>query len=135
MNYGLLDNGQGDTACAASYQGANHLERGCHFVESVASISGGSLPKTQTANFMPNVSHQDYSMLSYNIPLYRLFEEVPAGASSNRSTAGSGSAKGGGSSTATKGNGSAKSSAESMCKAGMLTDGAGAILSFGMSLL
>lgn len=136
MNYGLLDNGQGDTACAASYQGANHLERGCHFVESVANLSGGSLPKTQTANFMPNVSHQDYSMLSYNISLYRLFEEVPAGASSN-GTAANGGAQGtkNGASTSSKGSGSAKSAAASMYKAGMLAAGAGAVFAFGTSLL
>ncbi|CBQ72810.1 conserved hypothetical protein [Sporisorium reilianum SRZ2] len=134
MNFGLLDNGQGDTACAASYQGANHLERGCHFVESVANLSGGALPKTQTANFMPNVSHQDYSMLSYNISLYRLFEEIPAGASSNGSSVASGGGKTG-SSSATKGSGSSKSSAASMYKAGMLAAGAGALFSFGMSLL
>ncbi|TKY86266.1 hypothetical protein EX895_005091 [Sporisorium graminicola] len=136
LNYGLLDNGQGDTACAASYQGANHLERGCHFVESVANLSGGSLPKTQTANFMPNVSHQDYSMLSYNISLYRLFEEVPAGASSNGTATaanGKGGAKGG-ASTASKGNGSGKSSAASMYKAGIAAAGVGTVLSFGVSL-
>lgn len=123
-NYGLLDNGQGDTACQASYQGANHLERGSHFVESVAALSSGSLPKTQTANFMPNVSHQDYSMLSYNISLYRLFQETPAGASSSANS---------GASTATKAGGS--SGAASMYKAGILAAAAGATLAFGIGLL
>ena len=129
-NYGLLDNGQGDTACAASYQGANHLERGCHFVESVASLAGGSLPKTQTANFMPNVSHQDYSMLSYNISLYRLFQETPAGANGTASSAG----KGG--STAKKGSsGSGSASSAGKLSAAVMTMGVGSLLAFGMSLL
>ncbi|SNX85408.1 uncharacterized protein MEPE_04117 [Melanopsichium pennsylvanicum] len=128
-NFGLLDNGQGDTSCEASYQGANHLERGCHFVESVANLtSGGGLPKTQTANFMPNVSHQDYSMLSYNVSLYRLFQEIPAGANS---TAGSIS------STATKGSASSGGSASSANIIGgsAVTIGIGAVLAFGVELL
>ncbi|PWY97281.1 hypothetical protein BCV70DRAFT_68864 [Testicularia cyperi] len=79
-NYGLLDNGQGDTRCQAAQQGANHLERGCKFVESLAAMSGG-FPATHTANFMPNVSHVDYSMLSYNISLWRLFDEDSVGGS------------------------------------------------------
>ncbi|GAC94439.1 hypothetical protein PHSY_002010 [Pseudozyma hubeiensis SY62] len=131
-NYGLLDNGQGDTACEASYQGANHLERGCQFVESVAALSGGSLPSTQTANFMPNVSHQDYSMLSYNVSLYRLFEEVPAGASANGSSSGSsGSSK----NTASKGSGGSASAASSMYNVGVLAAAAGVTLTFGVGLL
>lgn len=133
-NYGLLDNGQGDTACEASYQGANHLERGCAFVESVAGLMGGSLPKTHTANFMPNVSHEDYAMLSYNVSLYRLFEEMPAGAngtsSSNVNGASSAGAKGG-----SKGSASASSSALRNVNVGGLTMAAGAVLAFGLSLL
>ncbi|SPO27295.1 uncharacterized protein UTRI_10412 [Ustilago trichophora] len=129
-NYGLLDNGQGDTACAASYQGANHLERGCHFVESVAALtSGGKLPATQTANFMPNVSHQDYSMLSYNISLYRLFQQSPGGAGSSAS----GATKGG--SSAKKGGSGSASSAASIMTGGAVTVGVGAVFAFAMSLL
>lgn len=129
-NYGLLDNGQGDTACQASYQGANHLERGCKFVQALAGLAGGKMPATQTVNFMPNVSHQDYSMLSYNISLYRLFEELPG---VNR-TASNGKA---GSSTAKKGGSGSVSSAETvMTKNGLsLVLGLGAVVAVGMSLL
>ncbi|KAJ9480366.1 hypothetical protein PHBOTO_003586 [Pseudozyma hubeiensis] len=132
-NYGLLDNGQGDRSCEASYQGANHLERGCHFVEAVAALSGGSLPSTQTANFMPNVSHQDYQMLSYNVSLYRLFEEVPAGASANGSSGSSSSSSS--KNTASKGSGDSASAASSIYKVGVLATAAGATLAFGVGLL
>lgn len=129
-NYGLLDNGQGDTACEASYQGANHLERGCQFVQSVAGMNGGKLPATQTASFMPNVSHEDYAMLSYNVSLWRLFEEAPVGASaSSGANAGSSTAKKGGNS------GTAASSASRMMKGAAATAGAGAVLAFAISLL
>ncbi|KAJ1023579.1 hypothetical protein NDA16_003196 [Ustilago loliicola] len=129
-NYGLLDNGQGDTQCEASYQGANHLERGCKFVESLAGLAGGKFPATHTANFMPNVSHQDYSMLSYNISLYRLFEEVPSGSTAASAKAGSSTAKKGGSASAS--GGAASSAAKNGATAVL---GLGAVLAFGMSLL
>ncbi|KAJ1017975.1 hypothetical protein NDA13_006583 [Ustilago tritici] len=127
-NLALLDNGQGDTSCEASYQGANHLVRGCKFIELLVRMNGGKLPATQTANFMPNVSHQDYSMLSYNISLYRLFEETPSGA-----TAAS-SAKVGSSTTNKAG---AASSASMVMANNALTAsfGLGAVVSFGLSLL
>ena len=128
-NYGLLDNGQGDTACAAAYQGANHLERGCHFVESVANLTAGALPKTHTANFMPNVSHQDYAMLSYNISLYRLFQEAPAGAVNSTN------AKGGSNTTSTVKKGNTPASAAGVMKSSVVALGAGAALAFAFGLL
>ncbi|EPQ28440.1 uncharacterized protein PFL1_04266 [Pseudozyma flocculosa PF-1] len=71
---GLLDNGQGDTSCQAATQGANHLERGCDIVTTLGDMAGG-FPSNHTLNLMPNVSHQDYEMMSYNISLYRLFAD------------------------------------------------------------
>ncbi|KAN0061109.1 hypothetical protein ACQY0O_006844 [Thecaphora frezii] len=73
-NLGLLDNGQGDTSCEAMTQGYNHLERGCDIVAALAAMPGG-FPVNHTLNLMPNVSHQDYPMLSYNISLFRLFAD------------------------------------------------------------
>ena len=127
-NLALLDNGQGDTSCEASYQGANHLERGCKFIELLARMNGGKLPATQTANFMPNVSHQDYSMLSYNISLYRLFEETPSGATAVSS------AKVGSSKTTNKA-GAASSALMVMANNALTASfGLGAVVSFGLSL-
>ncbi|EST04839.1 hypothetical protein PSEUBRA_006154 [Kalmanozyma brasiliensis GHG001] len=129
---GLLDNGRGDTSCPGSYQGANHLERGAHFVEAVADLAGGRLPRTHSANFMPNVSHNDYSMLSYNISLFRLFEETPVGAVGSSSNMNGGAR--GNSTTNAQGN-SGNTSPASSYKAGGLAAGAVAALAFGMSLL
>ena len=105
------------------------MERGCKFIELLARMNGGKLPATQTANFMPNVSHQDYSMLSYNISLYRLFEETPSGATAVSS------AKVGSSKTTNKA-GAASSALMVMANNALTASfGLGAVVSFGLSLL
>ncbi|KAI3479363.1 hypothetical protein L1887_58568 [Cichorium endivia] len=126
-NYGLLDNGQGDTSCEASYQGANHLERGCHFVESVAALNANALPKTHTANFMPNVSHEDYAMLSYK---HLALPPVRRGARGCHQHSTS-SAKG----AATKGQSGSSSAAAPKALVNSVALVAGAIFVFGLSLL
>ena len=58
-----MDNGAGDSHCQAFYQGANHLDRGAHFILSVAGMNGG-LPSGFEGNYVANVSHQDYPMFA-----------------------------------------------------------------------
>ncbi|PWN50766.1 hypothetical protein IE53DRAFT_78745 [Violaceomyces palustris] len=72
---GLNDNGQGDRSCEASQQGANHLDRGCKFVQYLAETNGAEFPSAHTANFVALTSHQDYPMLSSNTSLWRLFAD------------------------------------------------------------
>lgn len=72
---GLLDNGPGDTHCEAIMQGGNHLDRGSNFVQVLGSMAGGFPSQTQTVDFVANVSHQDYAMLSYNRTLVHLFKD------------------------------------------------------------
>ncbi|WFD22063.1 hypothetical protein MEQU1_000725 [Malassezia equina] len=60
---GLADNGAGNTHCEAYYQGANHLDRGVHFVQSLAGMDGG-LPSGFEVNYVSKVSHQDYPMFA-----------------------------------------------------------------------
>ncbi|WFD22060.1 hypothetical protein MEQU1_000722 [Malassezia equina] len=60
---GLADNGPGNTHCEAYYQGANHLDRGVHFVQSLAGMDGG-LPSGFEVNYVSKVSHQDYPMFA-----------------------------------------------------------------------
>ncbi|KOS13325.1 hypothetical protein Malapachy_0074 [Malassezia pachydermatis] len=60
---GLADNGAGNTHCQAYYQGANHLDRGSHFIQSVAGMSGG-FPSNFEVNYVAGVAHQDYPMFA-----------------------------------------------------------------------
>lgn len=71
---GLLDDGPGDTHCQARMQGGNHLDRGAQFVMSLGAMDGG-FPATHTVDFIANVSHQDYPMMSANVSLYHLFAD------------------------------------------------------------
>lgn len=73
----LLDQGPGDTHCQAQWQGANHLDRGSNFVMQFSdkSLGSGSFPSAHTADFVANVSHQDYPMYSANSSLQRLFAD------------------------------------------------------------
>ncbi|KDN43215.1 hypothetical protein K437DRAFT_225778 [Tilletiaria anomala UBC 951] len=71
--FGLFDVGSGDTHCQAAWQGSNHLDRGSNFVMSMGNDFPGGFPKTHTADFIANVTHQDYSMYSASISLQRLF--------------------------------------------------------------
>ncbi|PWN42969.1 hypothetical protein IE81DRAFT_289465 [Ceraceosorus guamensis] len=70
---GLLDNGAGDTHCEAITQGGNHLNRGNQFV--LAYENNGGFPSTHTVDYVPNATHQDYSMISWNFTLQRLFTD------------------------------------------------------------
>ncbi|WFD25800.1 hypothetical protein MNAN1_000766 [Malassezia nana] len=60
---GLADNGAGNTHCQAYYQGANHLDRGTHFIQSLAGMDGG-LPSGFEVNYVAKVAHQDYPMFA-----------------------------------------------------------------------
>ena len=60
---GLLDNGQGNTQCAAQYQGYSHLQRGSYFMQMLCEMPGG-FPKTHTLAYIAGVSHQDYEMIA-----------------------------------------------------------------------
>ncbi|WFD18864.1 hypothetical protein MCAP1_001077, partial [Malassezia caprae] len=62
---GLDDNGAGNTHCQAYYQGANHLDRGSNFVQSVAGMPGG-FPSNFEVNYVAHVAHQDYPMFAAN---------------------------------------------------------------------
>lgn len=77
IHYGLalLDNGPGDTHCQAKMQGGNHLDRGSNFVQMLGDMPGGFPAISQTVDFVANVSHQDYAMISTNQTLIRLFKE------------------------------------------------------------
>jgi pimeloyl-ACP methyl ester carboxylesterase len=70
----LLDNGPGDTHCQAVMQGGNHLDRGSNFVQMLGAMPGG-FPTAHTVDFIANVSHQDYAMLSTNRSLVHLFKD------------------------------------------------------------
>lgn len=77
VHYGLalLDNGPGDTHCEAVMQGGNHLDRGSNFVQLLGKMANGFPSSTQTVDFVANVSHQDYAMLSNNQTLAHLFKD------------------------------------------------------------
>lgn len=60
---GLADNGPGDTHCEAQYQGVSHLNRGQNMEKALQGMAGG-MPSTQTFNYVPNTSHEDYLMMS-----------------------------------------------------------------------
>lgn len=62
LAFGLNDNGGGDTHCPALYQGANHLDRGSHFVQMLN--ENGGLPRHFTVSYVAGVSHQDYPMFA-----------------------------------------------------------------------
>jgi len=62
---GLDDNGAGNTHCEAYYQGANHLDRGSNFIQSVAGMSSG-FPSNFEVNYVAHVAHQDYPMFASN---------------------------------------------------------------------
>ncbi|WFD17817.1 hypothetical protein MCAP1_000026 [Malassezia caprae] len=59
----LDDNGAGNTHCQAYYQGANHLDRGTHFVKTLSNMDGG-FPSTFEVNYVAHVAHQDYPMFA-----------------------------------------------------------------------
>lgn len=60
---GLLDNGPGNTQCAAQYQGYSHLQRGSYFVQSLCKMPNGC-PKNHSLVYIAGVSHQDYEMIA-----------------------------------------------------------------------
>lgn len=60
---GLLDNGQGNTQCAAQYQGYSHLQRGSYFMQSLCKMPNGC-PKNHSLVYVAGVSHQDYEMVA-----------------------------------------------------------------------
>lgn len=60
---GLADNGPGDTHCEAQYQGTSHLNRGENMQKALQAMAGG-MPSTQSFNYVPNTSHEDYLMMS-----------------------------------------------------------------------
>lgn len=62
-SFGLLDNGPGDTHCEAYAQGANHLQRGAHFIKMLDNQDGG-FPDTHGVSYIAGVSHQDYPMIA-----------------------------------------------------------------------
>ncbi|PWN53822.1 hypothetical protein IE53DRAFT_309578 [Violaceomyces palustris] len=71
--FGLLDNGKGDTHCQAVMQGGNHLDRGSRFIMMLGGMDGGFPIGTQTVDFIPGVSHQDYPMMCADESLEKLF--------------------------------------------------------------
>ncbi|KIY72731.1 hypothetical protein CYLTODRAFT_388319 [Cylindrobasidium torrendii FP15055 ss-10] len=66
VNYasGLEDNGAGDTRCQAITQGSTHLERGQNFEASIKDLNDGSLPSTQTVDYIEGVSHDGDGMMT-----------------------------------------------------------------------
>lgn len=68
----LDDNGAGNTHCQAYYQGANHLDRGSHFVKSLSNMDGG-LPSGFEVNYVAHVAHQDYPMFATSRSLDFIF--------------------------------------------------------------
>lgn len=75
VGYGLalMDVGAGVTSPPAMWQGYSHLDRGAKFVISLGQDFQDGFPATHTADFIANVTHQDYSMYTTNMTLQRLF--------------------------------------------------------------
>lgn len=71
---GLNDNGSGDQHCGSMYQGANHLDRGSHFIEMLNSQEGG-IPAKFSVSYEPGISHQDYPMLAAERSIRFFFSE------------------------------------------------------------
>jgi len=72
--FALLDNGAGDTNCAAKYQGYSHLQRGTYFVQMLANMSEG-FPVNHSVSYAPRVSHQDYAMLAQPMAIDFIFKK------------------------------------------------------------
>lgn len=75
VGYGLalMDVGAGVTTAAAMWQGFNHLDRGSKFIISMGQDFAGGFPASHTADFVANMTHQDYGMYTANMSLQRLF--------------------------------------------------------------
>ncbi|KAK0552386.1 hypothetical protein OC845_001761 [Tilletia horrida] len=71
---GLKDNGDGDDHCEAHYQGSSHLDRGQNMEKALRSLPGGA-PASHVFDYVPDVSHQDYRMISSPNALWHLFGE------------------------------------------------------------
>ncbi|EPQ32283.1 uncharacterized protein PFL1_00480 [Pseudozyma flocculosa PF-1] len=93
---GLSDNEQGDTHCEAGYQGTSHLTRGQNMEKALATLPGG-VPASHHFNYVANVAHEDYLILSDPVSQYYLFKE---GIDTRAAGSGSGSASSSGSSAA-----------------------------------
>ncbi|KIY67246.1 hypothetical protein CYLTODRAFT_454652 [Cylindrobasidium torrendii FP15055 ss-10] len=73
--WGLEDNGPGDTRCQAITQGSTHLERGQNFASMLEGLGGGSLPSTQTVDWVPGVSHDGDAMMNSDAGIAKLFKD------------------------------------------------------------
>lgn len=71
---GALDDGPGDTSCAAQTEGGTHLERATNLQAALNKTSQAAHP-AWTYNLIGNTSHQDYRMLASTPSLQRLFSD------------------------------------------------------------
>ncbi|PWN33676.1 uncharacterized protein FA14DRAFT_161411 [Meira miltonrushii] len=112
---GLADFGPGDTHCEAQYQGSSHLNRGQNMQKALQAMAGG-MPSTQSFNYVPNTSHEDYLMMSDpNSQSYLFVEGLtdprPSGTASSSSGGSSNSKSGSKSGSSSGGSNSLKSGA------------------------
>ncbi|KAE8232355.1 hypothetical protein CF326_g2617 [Tilletia indica] len=71
---GLADDGAGDSACEAQFEGTNHLTRGQNLQKEEQSLPGGQ-PAKHTFDYVEGVAHEDYLMMSSPAALQHLFVE------------------------------------------------------------
>ncbi|KAK0528712.1 hypothetical protein OC842_004465 [Tilletia horrida] len=95
---GLEDDGNGDDHCEAHYQGKSHLDRGQNIEKALRTLPGG-VPDRHIFDYVPDVSHQDYKMISSPAALWHLFGEDlnvrrPTTGGSSSTSNGSASGKG-----------------------------------------
>ncbi|KIY67859.1 hypothetical protein CYLTODRAFT_454068 [Cylindrobasidium torrendii FP15055 ss-10] len=72
--WGTADDGPGDTRCQAVTQGASHLERGKNFVSVLESLNSGSVPSSQSVDWIEGVSHDNDGMMNAAASLVKLFQ-------------------------------------------------------------
>ncbi|KAK0542953.1 hypothetical protein OC846_006578 [Tilletia horrida] len=71
---GTADDGAGDSACEAQFEGSTHLERGSNLQSAMKTLPGG-IPARHAFDFVQGVAHEDYLMFSSPAALQHLFVE------------------------------------------------------------
>ncbi|CAD6907067.1 unnamed protein product [Tilletia controversa] len=109
---GLADDGAGDSACAAQFEGTTHLSRGQNLQKELQSQPGGQ-PANHAFDYVEGVAHEDYLMFSSPAALNHLFVEnynVKRTSSNSGSNSGSNTGSNSGNGGTKNGNGSGSSS-------------------------
>ncbi|KAK0520401.1 hypothetical protein OC834_003696 [Tilletia horrida] len=126
---GLADDGAGDSACEAQFEGSTHLTRGQNLQKEEQSLPGG-IPASHTFDYVQGVAHEDYLMFSSPAALQHLFVEnfnvkksASGSGSGGSSSGGSGGTKGGNSGS--NGNSGSSGSTNSNGNSGGNKTGAG----------